>query len=88
VAVQAVNVIFEQIAAVLVACPRLTPRPTATDIRAFVVKRVAVLSGIPSQQSAAYVYTNICEQLEVYSTFSQASPSCVTLTTPSPSDSR
>ena len=60
------NVTFQQIAALLVACTSLAPYPTATHIHVFVIKLAAVLISIPSHQSAAYGYTGVVEQREVY----------------------
>ena len=61
-----VNVTFKQITALPVACPSLVSRPTAKNIRALLIELVAVLSGIISHQSVAYVYTGIVKQCEVY----------------------
>ena len=60
------NVTFKQVVALLVGCPSLVSRSTVTIIHALVVKLVAVLSGIPSHQSAAHGYTGLVEQREVY----------------------
>ena len=61
-----VNVTFEHFLALLVAYPSLAPRPTATNIRTLIIKLVAVLSGIPSHQSAANSHTGLVEQRKVY----------------------
>jgi hypothetical protein len=61
-----VNVTLKKNSPLLAGYPSLAPFPTATNICALVIKLVAVQSDIPSHQLAAYGYTGLVEQREVY----------------------
>ena len=60
-------VTYEDALAVIETLPHLSPRPTATNIRALVVDLVDKLTIIPSQHSPDFGYEGMIEAEEIYS---------------------